>query len=56
VEASEWLEITTVCERFHVLPNPGGVLQQDPNHVRKLLVTLDRMEEWRKEEMEKDKT
>jgi hypothetical protein len=30
------------------------VFQQDEKHLKKLLATLDQLEEWRKEEMEKD--
>jgi hypothetical protein len=37
-----------------VLPNPGGVMQQNPKHVKKLLTASEAIEEYRAEEMEKE--
>jgi hypothetical protein len=37
-----------------MLPNPGGVLQQNPRHLRRLNATIDELEKWREEEMQKE--
>ena len=36
IDASEWVAITGMCERFGTLPNPGGVMQQNHRHIRKM--------------------
>lgn len=40
LDAIRWLEIATLCDRFHVLPNPGGLFQQDESHLMRLRVAL----------------
>ena len=36
VDAIEWISITAMCERFGCLPNPGGIFQQDRDHLMKM--------------------
>ena len=40
-----------MCETFHVLPNEGGLFDQNPKHVRRLIGILNIFEEYRKEEI-----
>jgi hypothetical protein len=39
---------------FHVLPGPGGVMQQNPKHIRKLLAASDALSKYREYEIEKE--
>jgi hypothetical protein len=45
--------VALICERLHVLPNEGGVLQQDEQDIKRLLVIYSHLDEWREQEMEK---
>jgi hypothetical protein len=45
-----WLKITRLCREFHVLPEPGGLLQQQKRTVMRLEAVLNAMS--RVEELE----
>jgi hypothetical protein len=53
-EAATWLEIAAVCDRFHVLPRPGGVMNQESYEMRRLLKALQALDEKQAEDMDKD--
>jgi len=44
-----------LCERLHVLPNAGGLLQQEEMHVKRLLKILEHIDDFNEEEMKKKK-
>lgn len=44
------IQITSMCRIFHCLPNPGGLLQQDPYLVDGMSYVVEAMNE--REELE----
>lgn len=49
-----WLEIAAVCDRFHVLPRLGGVVDQEHSEMRRLLTALRVLDEKTKEDMDRE--
>lgn len=47
------VELTQLCRAFHVLPGPGGLLDQDPYHIRLLKAGLYGLTEKERIEAEK---
>lgn len=37
MEVTTWVNIAALCQKLNVLPDPGGVFQQHPKTVRRLL-------------------
>jgi len=52
-ETPTYLELASICSRFSVLPNDGGVLDQDQLVMRKLMIVYSAWDE--KQEKEKPK-
>jgi hypothetical protein len=52
-EVSSAVDMTILCRELHVLPGPGGLLDQDSYHVWLLQNTLEVLNEKEKQDMDK---
>lgn len=52
-DLANWIHITNLCEALHCLPKPGGLLDQDPDHIRWMTAILVAKAE--KQELEAEK-
>jgi hypothetical protein len=49
------IDITTLCRELHVLPRPGGLLDQDSYHVWLIQETLAVLSEKEKKDIEAER-
>jgi hypothetical protein len=42
-----------LCERLHVLPNEGGLLDQDETHINRLTRLYELIDDYREDEIER---
>ena len=49
------MNMTNMCQAFHSLPQPGGLLDQDSYHVTGMMLVLEVQAEKEKLDMEKER-
>jgi hypothetical protein len=47
------MNVALLCERLHILPNEGGIFQQQEEDIKKLVIIFKHLDQTRKDEYDK---